>query len=414
VRRLYTNMNRVVITGLGVVSSIGQGVGEVLESLREGRCGMAYMPEMKELGYRCCVYAPLPDLDTSSVPPALLPNMSTAALLTFLTAQEAIGDAHLSAGDLASPTVGAIIGTGGGCANCVPGVEEAVRSDPESVDPYAFAKIMNCGHLAILASHWSFQGRCSSLSAACTTGSYNIGYAYELLRYGKAGLDICLAGSAEEDLWRQVGLSADNSVGMPTDYNDRPSEACRPFDRDRQGLVMSAGSGVLVLETLVHAERRGARVYAEIVGYGAANDGEDMFVPSGVGLRHVLRQTLKQAQDAGVGKIDYINPHGAGTPQGDRVEADVLREFFGSAPMVSSTKATSGHAQGGTASQEAVYATLMLHHSFVAPTLNLTNVAPECQGIDHVRFLRETPLHTALTLNSGLGGSNGCLALRKL
>lgn len=407
-------MNRVVITGLGVISSIGQGIDEVLQALQQGGCGMKYMPEMRELGYRCCVYAPLPNLDISSIPPAVLPSMSSAAVLAFLATQEAIEDASLSAGDLASPAVGAIIGSGGGCANCIPGVEKTARTDPDAVDPNSFAKIMNCGHLAVLASHWGIQGRCSSLSAACATGIYNIGYAYELLKYGMAGLDICFAGSAEEDLWRQVGLSADNSAGMPIDYNDRPSEACRPFDRDRQGLVMSAGSGVLVLETLTHAERRGARIYAEIVGWGAANDGEDMFLPSGAGLRHALHQTLKQAGDAGAHKTDYINAHGTGTLQGDRIESEVLRDFFGSASMVSSTKAASGHAQGGTASQEAVYTVLMLYHNFVAPTLNLANVASECQGLDHVQSLRQISLHTALTINSGLGGSNGCVALRKL
>jgi 3-oxoacyl-[acyl-carrier-protein] synthase-1 len=211
-----------------------------------------------------------------------------------------------------------------------------------------------------------------------------------------------------------VGLSADNSDGMPTDYNHRPTEACRPFDRDRQGLVMSAGAGVVVLETLEHAEARGARVYAEVVGYGAANDGDDMFVPSGVGLRHALKQALGAADEAGVRDIDYINPHGAGTQGGDRVEAEVLREFFGKIPMVSSTKSAGGHAQSGTASQEVVYTTLMLHHGFVAPTLNLDNIAPECTGIGHVQSYREAPLGAVLTMNSGLGGSNAVLVMRKL
>ena len=406
-------MRRVVITGLGIVSSIGNSVGEVLDALQSGRCGMIYMPEMEQLGYRCCVYAPVDPPDTSGIPRKTLRDLSTAAIYALLAARQAVADAGLEEGDLVSAHAGAIVGTGAGGISQVGTLEHAGRTG-HTADPAGIVKVMNCCAAAAVATHFGLRGRTSSLSAACATGLYNIGHAYELLARGIGDLHVIITGSADEDTWKWVGLSADNSNGMPVTYNDRPCEACRPYDRDRQGLVMSAGAGMLVLETLEHAHRRGAHIYAEIVGYSAANDGTDLFLPTGDAMCRSLRSALRQAANAGVKNIDYVNPHGAGTPGGDVVEAKVLAKVLGNKSLVASTKSISGHAQGGAAAQEAVFMTAMLQHNFIAPTLNLVNIDPACAGIRHVQTLAEQPLQTALTLNNGLGGVNAAMVVRKL
>lgn len=407
-------MNRVVVTGLGIVSSIGNGVPQVLQSLRESRSGMVFMPEMKKLGYRCCVFAPVKELDTSSVPRRALRTMSPAATYAAVATFEALQDAQLSPQDVANERASIVVGTGLAGVNEVPRAEQITAAHllASRLGAAGLIKIMNSTAVANLAACLGVQGRTCSLSAACATGLYNIGHAYQLLKHGVQQISIC--GSTEEDTWRQVGLSADNSDGMPTDFNDRPTKACRPYDRDRQGFVVSAGSGIMILEALQHATTRGAKIYAEIIGYGAANDSHDMFLPSGEGLKTSIRQAMRSASKRGVQNIDYINSHGTGTTGGDKIEVDVIKEIFGQGPLVSSTKGISGHAQGATGSQEAVYTTLMLHHNFVAPTVNLDNVAPECAGIRHVQAVYEGKLETVMTITSGLGGANACLILAKL
>lgn len=401
-------MQRVVVTGLGIVSSIGNGTDEVIASLRQGRCGMVYVPEMEALGYRCCVFAPVSPPEIAPIPPRLRRFISPPSLYAWCAATQAAEDAGLAANDLTSPRAGVVFGT------CFSGRCEyrPSRGRQGRLDDPGFAlRMLTSSPAAVLAHTFHTQGCTVSLSAACATGLCNIGHAFELLRHG--ALDVCLTGSAEGEVWQVVGLSGDNSSGMPVDWNDRPTQSCRPFDRDRQGFVMSAGSGALVLETLDHARRRKASIHAEVVGYGAANDGRDMFSASGEGLAMAISEAMSTAADCGVARIDYINAHGTGTIGGDAVEAQLIARLFGEGPLVSSTKGQAGHAQGGTASQEAVFTALMLSHDFVAPTANLEHVAPECGGIRHVQRLLETPLKTAMTINSGLGGTNACLILRK-
>jgi 3-oxoacyl-[acyl-carrier-protein] synthase-1 len=407
-------MPRVVITGLGIVSSIGNGIDEVTRSLRESRSGMVYMPEMKELGYRCCVYAPVRDLDTSGIRRKTLRTLSSAALFAAVAARQALDDAGLSPEELGGGRAGVVVGTGAGGISETPRAEDTVAAGAATsrLGALGVVKMMNSTASGSLAASLGVNGRVCSLSAACATGLFNIGHAYELIKLGLQ--DVCLCGSAEEDTWKQVGLSADNSAGMPTDWNDRPTEACRPYDVDRQGLVMSAGAGVLVIESLERAEERGARIYAEITGYGCANEGADMFIPMGDGLRRAINEAMRESADQGVDRLDYINAHGTGTRSGDQVEARVLHDLFGHEPLVSSTKSISGHSQGATASQETVYTVLMLHHEFVAPTVNLERVDPECSGIRHAVTLCDQRLRTAMTCNTGLGGSNASLVLRKL
>jgi 3-oxoacyl-[acyl-carrier-protein] synthase-1 len=406
-------MNRVVVTGLGIVSAIGNHVPAVLESLRSSRSGIVFMPEMEALGFKSCVFGPVTKLDVSGVRHKAKRTMSDCAMYAVVAALEAIEDAMLDPEALDAERTAVVVGTGGGGINGVPAAEQALRDTGSyaHLPPTGVARIMNSTAAGNLAAYLGVRGRVCSLSAACATGTFNIGHAYELLRYGLA--DLCLAGSSEEDTWRQVGLSADNGTAMPTGYNDRPDRACRPYDRDRQGFVLSSGAGILVMETLDRALQRGARVYAEIVGYGAASDADDMHNNSGVGLGHAMRAALASAATGGVDAIDFINAHGAGTVAGDQVEVGVIRSLFGDGPLVNSTKGISGHAMGATGSQEAVYTILMLHHGFVAPTVNLDHVAPECAGVNHVRTLYEGPLRTAMTLNSGLAGANACLILTK-
>jgi 3-oxoacyl-[acyl-carrier-protein] synthase-1 len=224
-----------------------------------------------------------------------------------------------------------------------------------------------------------------------------------------------VCGGAEE-IWLGAAAFIDNMGVTPTDFNDHPAQSCRPYDRHRQGMVISEGAGILILEALESAEQRGAPVYAEMIGYGSANDGNNMFEPKGPGLKRAIEQALALASKAyGPLSIDYINPHGAGTKVGDPVEVRVIREVFGTcSPLVSSTKALSGHAQSATGAHEAIFALLMLQHGFVAPTKNLERVAEECEGVNHVQSLIDLPLQTVMSFNAGLGGANACLIFRKL
>lgn len=409
---------RVVVTGLGIVSAIGNDKETVVESLREGISGMVNLPEMGELGYRCNVYAPIKDIDCSHIQRRALRNMSTAATYATLAALEALQDAGLEAENLSEQMdpgrIAIAIGTAGAGMNEIPAADKMRQQGKKlaRLGGLGIVKIMNSTASGVLAAYLGVQGRTCSISAACATGLYNIGHAAELIQMGAH--DLCICGSTEEDQWKHIGLSADNSAGMPSAFNDQPTRACRPYDRDRQGFVMSAGSGILVVEELEHARRRGAHIYAEILGYGAANDGDDMFVPMGEGLRRSIEQAMNTAHGHGVEQIDYINAHGTGTQIGDQVEVEVLKSMFGNQPLVSSTKSLSGHSQGATAAQEAVFTALMLEHNFVAATKNLEHIAPECEGIRHVQTLWEGPLSTAMKLSSGLGGTNACLILRKM
>jgi len=401
-------MNRVVITGLGIVSSIGNSVDEVLASLRSRRSGVVYSPKMKELGYHCCLFAPVQFPDLGAIPSRLKRWMSTANAYAAAAAFQAVDDARLEPDQLRTDRAGIVFGTGGAAITDVlpwSGDDAGIRRPSQAF------QVLGSSPAMVLAEAFGVKGPVTSLSVACATGLYNLGHAYELMRWGL--MDVCITGSTEGEQWQIVGLSADNSRGMPTGWNDRPTEACRPFDRDRKGFIISAGSGALVFETLEHACSRRARIYAEVVGYGAANDGYDQFNATGEGLQLSIDEAMATAAECGVTALDYINAHATGTPAGDPAEARLLAKNFGKGPLVSSTKGQTGHAQGGTASQEAVFTVLMLHHGFVAPTVNLDNIDPECDGLRHVPQLVDVPLATAMTTNNGLGGVNACLVLRK-
>jgi 3-oxoacyl-[acyl-carrier-protein] synthase I len=408
-------MRRVVVTGMGIVSCVGNNKAEVLQSLQESRSGIEFMVEMQELGLRCQVGGRVKDLDTTWIGEGPLQTMSDVAKYAAVAALEALDDAELPREALHSGRVGVIVGTSGG------GVSEVTKAealyfaggDPTELGTTGMVKLMGSSAALNLASSLGVRGRCYAVSTACAAGTDSIGHAFELIRHGI--LDLCLCGGSEEAIWRQGGTSFDNFGGLASAWNGCPEKACRPYDRDRQGTVFSEGAGILVLEPLEQARGRGAQIYAEVIGYGSANDGADLFEPSGRGLKRCIQEALTAAAACGSLRIDYLNSHAAGTKVGDPIEAQVIREVFGSSsPLVSSTKGLSGHSQGATGAHEAIFTLLMLQHNFVAPTVNLDHIAPECGGIRHVQDLMERPLTTAMTFNAGFGGTNACLILRKL
>jgi len=407
-------MRRVVVTGLGVVSSIGNNKDTVLSSLRENRSGIDLVPEMRELGFRCHVGGRVKELDVTRIPKRALQSMSDVARFAAVAALEAVEDAKLSADALRSDRVAVVVGTSFGGINEVAKTERALskHKNPLRVGATGLLKIMHLTAAGNLAAWLGVQGRAYSVCSSFCSGTDAIGHGYELIARGI--VDVCLCGASEENALRQSWGCLDNWGGMPTSWNDRPERACRPYDESREGPVLSEGAGILTLEARDEALRRGAAPYAEIVGYGSANDGFNMFQPSGEGLTECLRQALAASAEQGIRRIDYVNSHGTGTKVHDALEVRVIREIFGApTPLVSSTKALAGHSLGATGAHEAVFTLLMLRHGFVAPTVNLDRIARDCEGISHVQSLQELPLDTVMTFNAGLGGSNACLVFRR-
>jgi len=410
-------MRRVVVTGMGIVSSIGNSKAEVLDSLQHSRSGLAFVSEMKELGFRCHVAGRVKGLEAAvaKVGKRPLQTMSDAARYGTVATLEALDDATIQRDTLHSDKVSVVVGGSFGGINEVARAERILLQykSPSRLGITGTAKIMRSTASGNLAAWLGVQGRAYSICSSSASGADNIGHAYELIAHNMA--DLCICGAVEESNWKQVGGFFDNWGGMPKSWNDRPEEACRPYDVQHDGTVFSEGAGILILEALEHAEQRGVLPYAEIVGYGAAGDGFHMFEPSGEGLTECLRQALAQARENGVDCIDYVNSHGTGTKLHDALEVRVIKEVFGPlSPFVSSTKGLAGHAMGAAGAHEVVFTLLMLCHGFIAPTANLEHIAPDCEGIGHVQSLIETPLETAATFNAGLGGTNACLIFRKL
>jgi 3-oxoacyl-[acyl-carrier-protein] synthase-1 len=408
-------MRRVVVTGMGIVSAIGNNTREVLNALRQGRSGIAFIPAMREFGYRCQVAGLVKEWQPLGIAERTLQTMSNRARYAASAALEALEDAQLTPDELHGGRVGISLGTGLGSAN------EAVRAElgliswrsPTRLGATGVAKMVGASSAANLAAWLGVKGRCYAVSSACATGVDNIGHGFELIRHDL--LDLCLCGGDEEQGIANAWGFFDATNGMPTDFNGRPHQACRPYDRYRQGMVLSEGAGVLILEALEHAERRGVRAYAEVIGYGSANDGDNMFEPTGMGLRRCLEEIIAAAAPASGMQVDYINAHGTGTRVGDPIEVRVLAQLFGTtSPLISSTKGLTGHSLGAAGTHEAIYTLLMLQHGFIVPTFNLDEVAPECRGVRHVRTWMEVPLRTAITFNAGLGGTNAGLMFRRL
>ncbi|WP_457574174.1 beta-ketoacyl-ACP synthase I [Desulfolithobacter sp.] len=401
-------MRRVVITGMGIVSPLGDTVAQVLDSLRQGKSGVTFQPAYEELGLRSRVGAFTQINIREHIDKKTLRFMGDAAAYACIAMQQAIEDAGLLPELVSNPATGLIIGSGGTSAENVVATADTIRQRGiRRLSPFMVPRTMSSTVSAGLTAPFRIKGLCYSISSACATGAHCIGAAMEQIMLGRQ--DIMFAGGADEEHWTQTCMF-DAMGALSSRFNDCPEKASRPYDTDRDGFVVANGAGVLVLEELEHARKRGARMYGEIVGYGATADGYEMVAPSGEGAVRCIRQALKTVD----GPIDYINAHGTSTPIGDLVELRAIREVFGdNNPPISSTKSLSGHSLGAAGVHEAIYCLLMLEHGFIAASANIENMDPEAADMHIVTELREAPLRTVMSNSYGFGGTNACLVFRK-
>lgn len=406
-------MRRVVVTGLGVVSSIGNNATEVLASLRAGTSGITANADMQEHGFRSQVAGSV-DLDIREhVDKRVLRFMGPGAAYAFLSMEQAIADAGLEESDISNPRTGLVAGSGGPSTSAMLAAHQVVLKSgaPKRIGPFAVPKCMSSTISANLSTAYKIKGINYSITSACSTSLHCIGNAAEQIMLGKQ--DVMFAGGGEELDWT-LSCLFDAMGAMSSKYNDTPERASRAFDRDRDGFVISGGGGIVVLEDLEHAKARGAKIYAEVTGYGATSDGHDMVSPSGEGGERAMRAALSSLQDGR--QVGYINAHGTSTPVGDVGEIEAVRRVFGegSTPLVSSTKSMTGHSQGATGAQEAIYCLLMLEHNFIAPSINVENLDPALKPSEIATTLVEDAnLDTVMTNSFGFGGTNGSMLLSK-
>jgi 3-oxoacyl-[acyl-carrier-protein] synthase-1 len=402
-------MRRVVVTGLGIVSSIGNNQQEVTESLREGRSGVEFCETYAELGFRSHIHGSIHiDLD-ALVDRKVRRFMGDGAAYNYVAMQQAIDDAGLEPSDISNERTGIVVGSGGpSTSNLVEAADILREKGVRKVGPYRVPRAMCSTNSATLATPFEIKGINYSISSACSTSAHCIGNAAELIQWGKQ--DIVFAGGGEELHWTLTVLF-DAMGALSSGYNDAPARASRAFDKDRDGFVISGGGGVVVLEELEHALARGARIYGELVGYGATSDGYDMVQPSGEGAVRCMRMAL-----AGLNApVGYINAHGTSTPVGDTREIEAVREVFGDAiPPISSTKSLTGHSQGATGVQEVIYSLLMMKHGFIAASANIDDIDPEIEGAPVVReTMTDVALDCVMSNSFGFGGTNATLIFRR-
>ena len=405
-------MRRVVVTGLGIVSSIGNNAEEVLTSLREGRSGITANDAMAEHGFRSRVAGAI-DLDIAAhVDKRTLRFMGPGAAYAHIAMTQAIADSGLDESDIVNPRTGLIAGSGGPSTSAMLQAHQVVlkTGSTKRIGPFAVPKTMCSTISANLSTAFRIKGINYSITSACSTSLHCIGNAAEQIMMGKQ--DVMFAGGAEELDWT-LSCLFDAMGAMSSKYNDDPARASRAFDAGRDGFVISGGGGIVVLEDLDHALARGAKIYAEITGYGATSDGEDMVAPSGEGGERAMRLALSTIGDR---KVDYINAHGTATPVGDVVEVEAIRRVFGegSTPPISSSKSLAGHSQGATGVLEIIYSILMMKHRFIQASANITELDP---GLNPGEIVTETQfdvdLDTVLSNSFGFGGTNGSLILSK-
>lgn len=403
---------RVVVTGLGIVSCIGNTADEVTKSLKEGKSGISFAPEYAELGFRSQVHGK-PEIDIEErIDRKMRRFMGDSAAYNHIAMQDAIADAGLEETDVVNERTGIIMGSGGPSTRAIVEAADVTREKgPKRVGPYAVPKAMGSTNSANIATHFQIKGVNYTITSACSTSAHCIGNAAETIAWGRQ--DVMFAGGGEELDWT-LSVLFDAMGAMSSKYNDTPEKASRAYDANRDGFVIAGGGGVLVLEELEHAKARGAKIYGELTGYGATSDGADMVAPSGEGAVRCMRQALATIQ----GDISYINSHGTSTPVGDITELNAMRQVFeplgGKMPYVGSTKSLTGHSLGATGVQEAIYSLLMMKHGFVAPSINIEdldegvgNIPVAVQRIDNVD-------HTTILSNSfGFGGTNCSLAFSK-
>ena len=402
-------MRRVVVTGLGIVSSIGNNAQEVLTSLREGRSGIVKAKEYAELGFRCQVHgAPTLDLE-NAIDRKVRRFMGAGAAWNYIAMQQAIEDAGLEAGDVSNERAGLIMGSGGPSTKAIVQAADTTRSKgPRKVGPFEVPKSMSSTNSATLATPFKIRGVNYSISSACSTSAHCIGNGAEMIQWGKQ--DIVFAGGGEELDWT-LSVLFDSMNAMSSDFNDTPQKSSRAYDARRDGFVIAGGGGVLVLEELEHAKARGAKIYAEVAGYGANSDGYDMVQPSGEGAARCIKLAM-QGLDI---PIDYINPHATSTPIGDLKEIEAIRDVFGkNIPPISATKSLTGHSLGAAGVQEAIYSLLMMRHGFICESANIEELDPAFNDIPIVRErLDNVELNCVMSNSFGFGGTNATLIFKR-
>ncbi len=401
-------MRRVVITGMGIVSCIGNNTQEVTASLREAKSGIVRAEKYAELGFRSQVHGQ-PNFDSEQVDRRARRFMGDGGIWNYASMEQAIADSGLEEKDIKNDRTGIIMGSGGPSTRTIVAAADTAREKgPKRVGPFAVPPSMSSAHSAVLATPFGIRGVNYTISSACATSAHCIGNATEMIQWGKQ--DIMFAGGGEELDWT-LSVLFDAMGAMSSKYNDAPSTASRAYDKNRDGFVIAGGAGVLVLEELEHAKARGAKIYAEIVGYGATSDGYDMVAPSGEGAVRCMRNAMSTVH----GKIDYINPHGTSTPVGDKKEIEAIREVFGSnIPNISSTKSLTGHSLGATGVQEAIYCLLMMKNGFMAESANITELDPEFEGVPILRKrLDNAKIDTVMSNSFGFGGTNATLIMQR-
>ncbi|MDH2434123.1 beta-ketoacyl-ACP synthase I [Pokkaliibacter sp. MBI-7] len=401
-------MRRVVVTGMGIVSCLGNDKATVLDSLQQGRSGISFQPEYAEMGFRSHI-AGRPDVNLDeAIDRKLRRFMGDAAGFAYLSMAQAIEDAGLSPEMVSSERTGLIAGSGGASsANIIESGDLAREKGVRKVGPYRVTRTMGSTVSACLATPFKIKGVNYSITSACATSAHCIGNGMELIQLGKQ--DIVFAGGGEELHWAQTVLF-DAMGALSTKYNETPEKASRAYDVDRDGFIIAGGGGMLVLEELEHAKARGAKIYAELVGYGATSDGYDMVAPSGEGAKRCMHQAM-----AGLDlPIDYINAHGTSTPVGDVAEMKAVMAVFGdNMPPVTSTKSLSGHSLGAAGVQEAIYSLLMMENNFIAGSANIDNLDPALAGANIPASNREQVLNCIMSNSFGFGGTNATLIFKR-
>jgi len=403
-------MRRVAVTGMGIVSSIGNNTQEVLASLREAKSGISFGPELKEYGFRSQVQGkPVIDLD-SMIDRRAKRFMGDTAAYAFVAMQQALTDSGLEETDIVNERTGLIVGSGGPSVDVIVKAADITRENhsPKRIGPFAVPKAMSSTCSAVLSTWFKIKGVNYSISSACATSAHCIGNAAEMIQYGKQ--DVMFAGGGEQLDWELSALF-DAMGAMSSKFNDTPARASRAFDKDRDGFVIAGGGGILVLEELEHAKARGAKIYCELVGYGATSDGHDMVAPSGEGAVRCMKQAIATVD----GPIDYINAHGTATPVGDVTEVNAMREVFGErVPPINSTKSLTGHSLGAAGAQEAIYSILQMKNGFIAESANIDEIDPEIADAPIVRSrIDGAKLERVLSNSFGFGGTNATLAFQR-
>jgi len=402
-------MRRVVVTGMGIVSCLGNDLETVLDSLKQGRSGIKFQPEYKELGFRSQVAGSI-DIDLDSLIDRKLRRfMGNAAAYAYIAMKQAVEDSGLSEDQISNVRTGLIAGSGGASsADIVESADILREKGVRRVGPYRVTRTMGSTVSACLATPFKIKGVNYSITSACATSAHCIGNAMEQIQLGKQ--DVVFAGGGEELHW-SLSVMFDAMGALSSKYNDTPEKASRAYDANRDGFVIAGGAGMLVLEELEHAKARGAKIYAELTGYGATSDGYDMVAPSGEGAMRCMQQAMATVD----GPIDYINSHGTSTPAGDIQELKAMKQTFGDRmPPVSSTKSLTGHSLGATGVQEAIYSILMQQNGFICASANIEDLDPEAEGMPVItKRVDNVDLKRVMSNSFGFGGTNSTLVFEK-